>query len=155
MRVRERSLPKWYWCDPGIVRALKGVAAGPPAPEERGPLFEGLVAQLIRAAKDYLGVCHDWFYWASAASNGMEVDFLLERGGEFIAVEAKAGRSFAESWCKGLRALGGLKGSAPAPRGLPRGAVPADRRRHRGGALRPLQRAAPRRRPVAVRGAAA
>ena len=110
VRVRERSLPKWYWCDPGIVRALKGVAAGPLAPEERGPLFEGLVAQLIRACKDYLGVCDGWFYWASAASSGMEVDFLLERRGEFIAVEAKAGKSFSESWCRGLRALGGLKG---------------------------------------------
>ena len=21
LRVRERKLPKWYWCDPGIVRA--------------------------------------------------------------------------------------------------------------------------------------
>ena len=40
----------------------------------------------------------------------MEVDFLLQRGGEFVAVEAKAGRSFSESWCRGLRALGGLKG---------------------------------------------
>ena len=23
LRVRERKLPKWYWCDPGIVRAMK------------------------------------------------------------------------------------------------------------------------------------
>ena len=68
------------------------------------------MAQLIPACKDYLGICDGWYYWASAASNGMEVDFLLERRGEFIAVETKAGRSFSESWCRGLRALGGLKG---------------------------------------------
>ena len=24
IRVRERKLPKWYWCDPGLVRAMKG-----------------------------------------------------------------------------------------------------------------------------------
>jgi predicted AAA+ superfamily ATPase len=25
LRVRERKLPKWYWCDPGMVRAMKRV----------------------------------------------------------------------------------------------------------------------------------
>ena len=23
VRVRERKLPKWHWCDPGLVRAIK------------------------------------------------------------------------------------------------------------------------------------
>ena len=46
LRVRERKLPKWYWCDPGLVRAMKRLT-GRPAPEERGALFEGLVAQLL------------------------------------------------------------------------------------------------------------
>ena len=23
LRVRERKLPKWYWCDPGVVRVMK------------------------------------------------------------------------------------------------------------------------------------
>ena len=109
LRVRERTLPKWYWCDPGIVRTLKRVV-GPLAPEERGPLFEGLVAQLIRAYKDYRGVCEEFFYWASAAPSQTEVDFLLKRQGEFVAVEVKAGRTFAKTWCKGLRVLAGLKG---------------------------------------------
>jgi len=63
LRVRERKLPKWYWCDPGIVRVMKR-AAGPPALEERGVLFEGIVAQLIRAYKDYLLICEDICYWA-------------------------------------------------------------------------------------------
>ncbi len=109
LRVRERTLPKWYWCDPGIVRTLKR-SAGPLTPEERGHLFEGLVAQLIRAYRDYRGVCEEFFYWASAGPSGIEVDFLLKRQGEFVAVEVKAGRTFAETWCKGLRAVAGLKG---------------------------------------------
>ena len=29
LRVRERRLPKWYWCDPGIVRAMNGYPAPP------------------------------------------------------------------------------------------------------------------------------
>ncbi|MBW1774972.1 MAG: DUF4143 domain-containing protein, partial [Deltaproteobacteria bacterium] len=43
LRVRERKLPKWYWCDPGIVRVMKQTA-GTLAPEEKGALFEGMVA---------------------------------------------------------------------------------------------------------------
>jgi predicted AAA+ superfamily ATPase len=41
LRMRERKLPKLYWCDPGIVRAMKRSFAKP-APEETGALFEGL-----------------------------------------------------------------------------------------------------------------
>jgi len=55
LRVRERKLPKWYWCDPGLVRAMKQ-SSGSLTPEERGPLFEGLVAQLLRAYKDYRSI---------------------------------------------------------------------------------------------------
>jgi uncharacterized protein len=51
LRVRERKHPKWYWCDSGIVRAMKR-SFGPVVPEERGPLFEGLVAQMIRVYRD-------------------------------------------------------------------------------------------------------
>lgn len=109
LRVRERRLPKWFWCDPGVVRAMKRVS-GAVAPEERGSLFEGLVAQLIRAYKDYRDLCDGFYYWASASGSGTEVDFLLSRGPEFVAVEAKSGGTFAETWCKGLRAVTQLKG---------------------------------------------
>ena len=107
LRVRERKLPKWYWCDPGIVRAMKN-QKGPVAPEERGVLFKGLVAQLIRSYKDYRGLCEEWYYWATAAQNRTEVDFLLGRGGAFVAIEVKTGGTFARSWCTGLRAVAGL-----------------------------------------------
>lgn len=52
LRVRERKHPKRYWCDPGLVRAMKR-STGQVLPEERGTLFEGLVAQLLRAYRDY------------------------------------------------------------------------------------------------------
>jgi len=109
LRVRERKLPKWYWCDPGLVRAMKR-SFGALVPEERGALFEGLVAQAIRAYQDYRGICDEMYYWAPAAGRASEVDFLLVRGGQFIAIEAKSGGSFAESWCKGLRAAAPLNG---------------------------------------------
>jgi predicted AAA+ superfamily ATPase len=109
LRVRERKLPKWYWCDPGIVRAMKRSSTGL-APEERGALFEGMVAQLIRAYKDYRGICDEMYYWAPSGGSETEVDFLLLRGADIIAVEAKSGTTFADTWCKGLRAIAGLKG---------------------------------------------
>ncbi len=109
LRVRERKLPKWYWCDPGIVRAMKHSPRGV-APEERGALFEGIVAQLLRAYQGYRGLWDEMHYWAPSSKSDIEVDFLLRRGGELIAIEAKSGNTFSEAWCKGLRAIAQLKG---------------------------------------------
>ena len=109
MRVRERKLPKWYWCDPGLVRAIKR-SSGALIPEEIGPLFEGLVAQLLRAYKDYRRIFDEMYYWAPSGSVETEVDFLLLRNRKFIAVKAKSSRKFSEKWCKGLRAIAGLRG---------------------------------------------
>jgi predicted AAA+ superfamily ATPase len=108
LRVRERKLPKWYWCDPGIVRVMKR-ATGSLAPEERGALFEGMVAQLIRTYKDYRGICDEMYYWAPSGRSETEVDFLLVRGADLIAVEVKSGNTFTDGWCKGLRAVAQLK----------------------------------------------
>ncbi len=109
LRVRERKLPKWYWCDPGIVRVMKQTT-GTLAPEEKGALFEGMVAQLLRAYKDYRGICNDMYYWAPSGRSETEVDFILVRGTDLIAVEAKSGNTFTDAWCKGLRAVAQLKG---------------------------------------------
>lgn len=108
IRVRERKLPKWYWCDPGIVRSMRRTR-GTLAPEERGALFEGLVAQVLRAHRDYDGLCDEITYW-SAERRSTEVDFILTRGDEHLAVEVKTGRAFTESWCQGLRAIAMLPG---------------------------------------------
>jgi uncharacterized protein len=109
LRVRERKTPKWYWCDPGMVRAMKR-SSGVVIQEEKGPLFEGMVAQLLRAYKDYRGICDEINYWAPHTGTKTEVDFLLLRAGELIAIEAKSGAIFSETWCKGLRAMAQLKG---------------------------------------------
>jgi predicted AAA+ superfamily ATPase len=109
LRVRERKSPKWYWCDPGIVRAMKGLT-GPPAPEERGALFEGMVAQLLRAYRDYRQSFGDMYYWAPSGRSSTEVDFLVWRDHDAIAVEVKSGTRFRNDWCKGVRAVSNLKG---------------------------------------------
>jgi predicted AAA+ superfamily ATPase len=122
LRVRERKLPKWYWCDPGIVRAMKRTSGGV-TPEERGALFEGLVAQLLRAYKDYRGLYDEMYYWAPAGRSETEVDFLLVQGAALMAVEAKSGNTFTEAWCKGLRAVAPLQGLRRRIVVYPRGPV--------------------------------
>lgn len=109
LRVRERRHPKWYWCDPGVVRAMKG-SNGPVVMEERGALFEGLVAQVIRASMDYYSAADKVHYWAPTEAAEMEVDFLLTRGSRHVAVEVKSSPRPSSSWVKGLKAINGLTG---------------------------------------------
>ena len=53
----------------------------------------------------------------------MEVDFVLVRGSELIAVEAKSGGIFTDAWCKGLRAIKPLEGLQRRIVVYPRGPV--------------------------------
>jgi len=109
LRVRERKHPKFYWADPGLPRAMQQ-HLGPPAAEERGHLFEGWIACVLRAYRDYHGLFEEWFYWSPGKESSVEVDFLLRRGKEIAAIEAKSGRRLPESEFRGLRAIGALPG---------------------------------------------
>ena len=109
LRVRERKHPKIYWTDPGLVRAVK-TQLGPVTSEETGPLMEGWVLTLLRtyAQKHELYDSIFYLYCAPLQSRGMEVDFLLVRGGEMLALEVKSARRFSRSWLRGLKAIGEL-----------------------------------------------
>lgn len=109
LRARERKHPKLYWVDPGLVRAARQ-HLGPVGHEERGPLFEGLVAGLLRAWNDYRGVFDTWAYWAPTEGPGLEVDFLLRRGKRFIALEAKSSTRPRPADRAGLDAVAALPG---------------------------------------------
>lgn len=108
LRVRERRRPKLYWTDPGLVRAAKGLSA-PLVPEERGALFEGWVLSVLRTCAEERALFDDIHYWSPAESR-VEVDFLLRRGREFLAIEAKAGDRYQAGMLRGLRAVDGLSG---------------------------------------------
>lgn len=109
LRVKERKHPKLYWCDPGLVRAIKR-QYGQLATEEKGPLLEGWVAEVLRSYRDYREIFEDWYYWAPGEARDTEVDFLLRRGREFVAIEVKAGSAVTTAATRGLRAIDGLKG---------------------------------------------
>ncbi len=104
LRVRERKHPKLYWVDPGLVRAIKK-QFGPVSAEERGPLLEGWVLSLLRAYGEERRLFDDIFYWAPVQAKRVEVDFLLKRGRELLAIEVKSQKRFSNSLLPGLRAL--------------------------------------------------
>jgi predicted AAA+ superfamily ATPase len=107
LRVRERALPKLYWVDPGLVRAATR-STGSPSREEAGHLLEGYVLTMLRAYNAYRGLYDDLFYWAPSGAGSVEVDFVLKRGRELIAIEVKASDKFRDGLCKGLRAFAEL-----------------------------------------------
>jgi len=116
LRARERRHPKLYWVDPGLVRAAKR-QTGALAAEERGPLFEGVVLALLRAHNIGASLFDEIAYWSPAQTNTTEVDFVLRRGREFLAIEVKhQSRS-------GPELVGGLRAIAELPRLVRRIAV--------------------------------
>lgn len=109
LRVRERKLPKLYWTDPGVVRAVRG-DRGPIGSEAAGALFEGWVFTLLRtymSARDLGDTIH---YWSPADARDTEVDFLVARGAQRLAVEVKATTRIENRHLKGLRAITPLDG---------------------------------------------
>lgn len=107
LRVRERKRPKLYWVDPGLVRAVRG-ESGRPDVHSVGALFEGWIAQLLRAYADYRDLCDEIAYWQPAEAKQTEVDFVLRRGSEIVAIETKASRRWRPEFAKGLRAIAEL-----------------------------------------------
>ena len=108
LRIRERRRPKLYWVDPGLARAVKR-QFGPVSAEERGALFEGWILGLLRAHAEEQPIFDSIHYWAPVESS-TEVDFLLRRDREYLAVEAKAARRYNTALLRGLRAIEDLPG---------------------------------------------
>ncbi len=109
IRVRERKAPKLYWIDPGLVRAVKN-HSGPVAQEERRSLFEGWIASLLYAYQNYRKLFDSWSYWCPTESEQTEVDFVLEKNGQYLAVEVKSAQNIHNTHFKGLRAISSLSG---------------------------------------------
>ncbi len=110
LRVRERKRPKLYWADPGLARAMKR-HLGPVGAEERGAMFEGWVLGLLRAYREPGPLYEELCFW-SPAEAATEVDALLVRGDERLAIEIKASKRFHSAQLRGLQAVEELPGLA-------------------------------------------
>ena len=109
LRVRERRHPKLYWVDPGLVRAAKR-QYGAVGVEEKGALLEGWIFTVLRAHNEQSEVAlfEEIWYWSPLDAHQTEVDFLLRRGTEYLAIEIKAQSHVVSRMLSGLRAIAEL-----------------------------------------------
>ena len=106
LRMREKKNKKFYLIDPGLARTLKN-NFGAVSAEEKGFLFEGMVAQILRAYKSYKDPydSEGLFYWSPAGAKKTEVDFLLQRGKDLTAIEVKVKTRVSAQDSRGLKAI--------------------------------------------------
>jgi predicted AAA+ superfamily ATPase len=109
LRVRERRHPKLYFFDAGVARAIQG-SHGALAAQERGALLEGFVFMLLRFYQERAELFDDVAYWAPTEARATEVDFVLTRGRELLALEVKTTRAVRPTDLSGLRAIAELRG---------------------------------------------
>ncbi len=89
-KARVRVKPKRYFCDPSLAAAL--LSATPERllrdTQTLGLLFENLVIRDLRVfLSTYSGLGNDVFYYRD--ESGLEVDVIVEHGGEWGAIEIK------------------------------------------------------------------
>jgi predicted AAA+ superfamily ATPase len=65
---------------------------------------------LLRAHNEASRLFDDIAYWSPAAARQTEVDFLLRRGKEYLAIEVKSQKRYSASLLSGLRSIGDLPG---------------------------------------------
>jgi len=87
-RVKEVAHPKFYFFDPGVVRALRGEIRDPLERAERGPLLETLILHELRANLAMTNAGGEISYWGTAGKG--EIDFIWRRGKRTVAIEVKA-----------------------------------------------------------------
>ena len=101
--TKQVSHPKFFFFDPGVVRALSGRLPYPPTPEESGPLFECFILNELRAYMHYTELDYPLYFWRS--QNGVEVDILFETANGYIAIELKNGSRWEKKFNRGMHRL--------------------------------------------------
>jgi predicted AAA+ superfamily ATPase len=100
---RLTKAPKIFVRDTGLLHHLLNIGSLEEldAHPSRGASWEGFVAEdLLRRERVARPASQSWF-WRTQA--GAEIDLLLDRGGERVAVEVKAGRGGAPRTLRTLR----------------------------------------------------
>ncbi len=101
--TKQVAHPKFYFFDPGVVRALLGRLPYPPTPEELGPALETWVLGELRAYLHYRGYHYPLYFWRS--HGGVEVDFFCEDQKGFVAIEVKSARRWDRKWNLGFHRM--------------------------------------------------
>lgn len=102
-KVKEVSLPKFYFFDSGVINALRGTLRSPLESQDRGYLLETLFLNELQAFVSYERLGGKIYYWRTA--DGNEVDFILKVGNEVFGFEVKSTTSWKTSYNFGLKTL--------------------------------------------------
>lgn len=102
LKVKERSRPKYYFFDCGVVRALTSRVRTPLTETERGNLFETFLINELRANQEYRNTGGQLSCYGTERS---EVDVILSLGGEHFGIECKASERWRPEYSKTLREL--------------------------------------------------
>jgi len=95
--------PKLYFYDTGLLCALLDIRS----PEQigthylRGNIFESFVISEYIKLRLHAGLRPDAFFWRD--STGHEIDLVLEKGDQLLAVEIKSGETLDDDFFKGLK----------------------------------------------------
>lgn len=108
LRVRERKHPKFYFIDAGVARAARK-NLHPISDPEKGPLLEGLVFMMLCFQKEIHREIDAISYWSPAEAKLTEVDFVVQKNRELIAIEVKATARLRPEHFLGLTEIKALK----------------------------------------------
>jgi predicted AAA+ superfamily ATPase len=143
LRKRVIKAPKLHFIDSGLACWLLGIRK----PEElkshplRGALFESWVVAEIAKACANRGVRPRLHHWRD--HRGREVDLVIDRGRDLLAVEVKAGATVHPSFFASLERFSGLAREAvpPPPDGVRRVVITAgsERQQRTAGLVLPWQ----------------
>jgi predicted AAA+ superfamily ATPase len=87
---KDKSKPKLFFFDCGVVNALRGRLQDPPDAIERGHLFENFMFQELVKIRDYQNKPHQFSYWQSRSE---EIDLLVQKSSRpLLAIEVKSSR---------------------------------------------------------------
>ena len=98
------SHPKFYFFDAGVFRANRPVGPLDSPEEVTGGVLGGLVAQHLRAWRDYSQGNHRVFYWQTRSQ--VEVDFVVYGQSGLYAVEVKNSGQIHPEDLRSLRSFG-------------------------------------------------
>lgn len=102
-KVKEVAHPKFYFFDPGVVRAIQNRLRDPLESAERGPLLETLVAHELRSRINISGCGGELFYWRTPSQ--VEIDFIWARGKKAVGIEVKAASAWKKDYSGALNQL--------------------------------------------------
>ena len=107
--------PKLYFIDTGIAAWLMGIRTEEQMTfhAQRGALFENLVVTEFLKSRFNEGRQADIYFWRD--SKGLEIDLLLEDGGNLTPVEIKSGQTVAPDFMTSLRKWCELSGIPDRP----------------------------------------